>query len=164
MASKHTKRWTTCLVIREMQIKTTDIQLIPTEVATIKRKEKKQPLARMWKGWNPCALFLYLWLCWVFVAGHGLSLVAASGEYSLDTACGLSSFSTWVLEHTGSAAVAPGLSWAKAQRWNQPKGPLIDDWTNQMWCMYTTDYHWDIKKKILKCPITCINLKDIILK
>jgi hypothetical protein len=47
MAKKHTKRWTTSLVIREMQIKTTDIQLIPIEVVTIKRKEKKQPLTRM---------------------------------------------------------------------------------------------------------------------
>ena len=30
-------------------------------------------------------LFIYLcfWLCWVFVAGRGLSLVAASGGYSL---------------------------------------------------------------------------------
>ena len=164
MAKKHTKRWTSSLVIREMQIKTTDIQLIPIEVVTIKRKEKKQPLTRMWKSWNPWALFLCLWLRWVFVSGHGLSLVAASGEYSLDTLCGLSSFSIWALEHTGSAVVALGLSWAKAQRWNELKGPLIDDWINKMWCMYPTEYHWDIKKKILACPITCINLKDIILK
>ena len=27
-------------------------------------------------------LFIYLWLHWVFVAVHGLSLVAASGGYS----------------------------------------------------------------------------------
>ena len=25
---------------------------------------------------------IYFWLCWVFVAAHGLSLVAASGGYS----------------------------------------------------------------------------------
>ena len=28
-------------------------------------------------------LFIYLWLRWVFVAAHGLSLVATSGGYSL---------------------------------------------------------------------------------
>ena len=28
-------------------------------------------------------LFIYFWLCWVFVAARGLSLVAASGGYSL---------------------------------------------------------------------------------
>ena len=27
-------------------------------------------------------LFIYFWLRWVFVAAHGLSLVAASGGYS----------------------------------------------------------------------------------
>ena len=28
-------------------------------------------------------LFIYFWLCWVFVAVHRLSLVAASGGYSV---------------------------------------------------------------------------------
>ena len=28
-------------------------------------------------------LFIYFWLCWVFVAARGLSLVVASGGYSL---------------------------------------------------------------------------------
>ena len=28
------------------------------------------------------SLFIYFWLLWVFVAAHGLSLVAASGGYS----------------------------------------------------------------------------------
>ena len=32
---------------------------------------------------NLFMLFIYLWLCWVFVAAHGLSLVAASGGYSV---------------------------------------------------------------------------------
>ena len=33
-------------------------------------------------------LFIYFWLCWVFVATRGLSLVAASGDYSsLQCAC-----------------------------------------------------------------------------
>ena len=27
-------------------------------------------------------LFIYFWLCWVFVAARGLSLVVASGGYS----------------------------------------------------------------------------------
>ena len=32
-----------------------------------------------WKNY----LFIYFWLCWVFLAAHGLSLVAVSGGYSL---------------------------------------------------------------------------------
>ena len=33
-------------------------------------------------------LFVSFWLCWVFVAAHGLSLVAASGGCSLVAASG----------------------------------------------------------------------------
>ena len=34
-------------------------------------------------------LFVYFWLCWVFIAGHGLSLVAASRGCFLVVMCGL---------------------------------------------------------------------------
>ena len=34
-------------------------------------------------------LFVYFWLCWVFFAAHRLSLVAASGDYSLVAVRGL---------------------------------------------------------------------------
>ena len=33
--------------------------------------------------------FIYLWLCWVFITAWGLSLVAASGGYSLVAVHGL---------------------------------------------------------------------------
>ena len=33
--------------------------------------------------------FIYLWLCWVFVATRGLSLVVASGGFSLVAGYGL---------------------------------------------------------------------------
>ena len=39
-------------------------------------------------------LFIYFWLRWVFVAAHGLSLVAASGGYSSLRCVG---FSLWCL-------------------------------------------------------------------
>ena len=63
-------------------------------------------------------IYFYFWLCWVFVAVRGLSLVAASGGYSSlqctgfslgwllllqsmgsRRACGLSSCGSWALEH-----------------------------------------------------------------
>ena len=34
-------------------------------------------------------LFVYFWLCWVFITARGLSLVVASGEYSLVAMHGL---------------------------------------------------------------------------
>ena len=60
-------------------------------------------------------LFTYLWLCWVFVAACGLSLVSVSGGYSLLRCVG---FSLWWLlllrstgsRHAGSVVVARGLS------------------------------------------------------
>ena len=42
-------------------------------------------------------LFIYLWLHWVFVAARGLSLVAASGGYSLLRVC--ASHCSLVVEH-----------------------------------------------------------------
>ena len=61
-------------------------------------------------------------LCWVFVATQGLSLVAASRNYSV-VVCGLlivgasladSCFRAWVLRHVSTVAVAHGLSCTKA--------------------------------------------------
>ena len=60
-------------------------------------------------------LFIYLWLCWVFVSVQGLSLVAASGGHSSLRCAGLSL--SWPLllrstgsRRTGSAIVAHGPS------------------------------------------------------
>ena len=67
-------------------------------------------------------IYLFIWLCWVFVAACGLSLVAASGGYSLLRCTGFSL--RWLLLlrsmgsrcvgfsscGTGSVVVARGLS------------------------------------------------------
>ena len=44
----------------------------------------------------------YFWLCWVFVAARGLSLVAASGGYSSLRCAGFSSQWLLLLRSTGS--------------------------------------------------------------
>ena len=36
-----------------------------------------------------CAYIIYLWLCWIFVTAHRLSLVPGSGGYSPVAMCGL---------------------------------------------------------------------------
>ena len=41
-----------------------------------------------WSGFY-ISFFLYFWPGWVFVAAHRLSLVKASGGYSLAAVCGL---------------------------------------------------------------------------
>ena len=47
-------------------------------------------------------LFIYLWLCWVFVSVRGLSLVAASGGQSSLRCAGLSLSRPLLLRSTGS--------------------------------------------------------------
>ena len=66
-------------------------------------------------------LFIYFWLCWVFVAARGLSLVVASGGYSSLQCAGFSLRWLLLLWSTGSrhtGLVAPrhvGSSWTRAR-------------------------------------------------
>ena len=64
-------------------------------------------------------LFIYFWLCWVFVSVRGLSLVAASGGHSSSRCAGLSLSRPLSLRSTGSrrassVVVAHGLSCSAA--------------------------------------------------
>ena len=64
-------------------------------------------------------LFIYLWLCWVFVSVRGLSPVAASAGYSSSRCAGLSLSRPLLLWSTGSrragsATVAHGPSCSTA--------------------------------------------------
>ena len=47
-------------------------------------------------------LFIYFWLCWVFVSVRGLSLVAVSGDHSSSRCTGLSLSQPLLLWSTGS--------------------------------------------------------------
>ena len=63
-------------------------------------------------------LFIYFWLCWVFVAARGLSLVVASGGYSLLWCVGFSLQWLLLLRSTGSRCVgfSSCSSWALESR------------------------------------------------
>ena len=47
-------------------------------------------------------IFIYLWLCWVFVSVWGLSLAVASGGHSSSRCAGLSLLQPLLLRSTGS--------------------------------------------------------------
>ena len=47
-------------------------------------------------------LFIYFWLCWVFVSVRGLLLVVASGGHSSSRCAGLSLLRPLLLQSTGS--------------------------------------------------------------
>ena len=51
-----------------------------------------------------------------------------------------------------------------AKTWNQPKYPLIIDWTMKMWHIYTMKNYAAIKNdKFVSFVGTCMNLETIIL-
>ena len=56
----------------------------------------------VWFFFNFIYLFIYLWLCWVFVSVRGLSLVTASGGHSSSRCAGLSLSWPLLLRSTGS--------------------------------------------------------------
>ena len=58
---------------------------------------------------NKFIYFIYLWLCWVFIAAHGLSLVVASGGYSSLRCTGFSLQWLLLLRSMGSRAQAQQL-------------------------------------------------------
>ena len=70
-------------------------------------------------------MFIYLWLCWVFIAVHGL-LVAVSSLVAEQVCSRGADFSNW---HTGLAA---SMSPALAGRWNAAgmpgKSRLLNEW------------------------------------
>ena len=53
---------------------------------------------------------------------------------------------------------------AIAKTWKQHKRPLTEDWTKEMWCIYTTDYYSAIKKsETVPFAETWMDLEIIIL-
>ena len=77
-------------------------------------------------------IIIYFWLCWVFVAARGLSLVAASGGYSSLRCAGFSLRWLLLLRSTGSRR--PGFSSCGTR--TQPlwlAGSRAQ--AQQLWCM-----------------------------
>ena len=60
--------------------------------------------------------YFYFWLCWVFVAARGLSLVAASGGYSSLRCVGFSLWWLLLLRSTGSRCAGFSSCGTRAQQ------------------------------------------------
>ena len=101
-------------------------------------------------------LFIYLWLCWVFISVRGLSLLAASGGHSSSRCAGLSLSQPLLLRSTGSrragsAIVAHGPSRSAAcgifpdqgsnpcpLNWQADSQPQRHQGSPQLLCFYNT--------------------------
>ena len=49
-----------------------------------------------------------------------------------------------------------------AKMWTQPKCPLIDEWIEKMWYIYTMEYYSSIKNEILSFVTTWMDLETVI--
>ena len=109
-------------------------------------------------------LFIYFWLCWVFVSVRGLSLVAASGGHSSLLCVGLSL--SWPLllrstgsRHAGSVVVAHGPSCSTAY------GIFPDQGSNPCPLHWQVDSqplrHWgSLDVGYLFCEFQCLPFND----
>ena len=120
--------------------------------------------------WNSCSfiyLFIYLWLCWVFVSVRGPSLVAASGGHSSSRCTGLPPSRPLLSRSTGSrragsAIVAHGPSRSAAcgilpdqgsspcpLHWQADSQPLCHQGSpiSDLWCYYCLKIttHWRLR-------------------
>ena len=83
-------------------------------------------------------LFLF-WVCWVFAAGLGLSLVELSRSYSSLQCAGFSCYGTRALGSQAAEVVAHGpwstLAFFSCSSWAQrlPRAGSRE-WTQQSWC------------------------------
>ena len=112
-------------------------------------------------------LFIYFWLCWVFVSVRGLSLVAASGGQSSSRGAGLSLSWPLFLRSTGSrcagsVVVAHGLSCSAAC------GLFPDQGSNPCPLHWQADsqplrHQGSPKNEVLIHATTCLNLKNVTL-
>ena len=97
-------------------------------------------------------LFIYFWLCWVFISVRGLSLVVASGGHSSLRCAGLSLSQPLLLRstgsrHAGSVIVAHGPSCSAA------RGIFPDQGSNPC------PLHWQAESQPLRhqgSPVCCI--------
>ena len=120
-------------------------------------------------------LFIYLWLCWVFVSVRGLSLVAASGGHSSSRCAGPSPSRPLLLRstgcrRTGSVIAAHGPSRSAARgilpdqglnpcplHWQADSQPLRHQGSPCSWFLTSIIWKGDGKCKVIMLILRCFH-------
>ena len=169
MQPTNMKKCSSLLVIREMQIKTTlRYHLLPVRMATIKKSGDN----RRWRGcgeirsilhcWQECRLIQSLWkTVWRFLKDLEIEIsfdpaIPLLGIYPKD-------YKLFYYKDICTCMFIVSL-FTIAKSWNQPKCPLMIDWTRKMWHIYTMEYYAAIKNdEFVSFVGTWMNLETIIL-
>uniref|UniRef100_A0ABI7XYK7 Uncharacterized protein n=1 Tax=Felis catus TaxID=9685 RepID=A0ABI7XYK7_FELCA len=155
MASRHRKRYSTSLIIREIQIKTTmRYHLTLVRVA----KTNNSGNNRFWQGCgereeHSCTVGGNANWCSHSGKQYGGSSKNFKVELSYDPAIALLGIypkDTKMLVQKGTCTpMFTTVLSTIAKLWKKPKYPLTDEWIKKMWCIYTMDFTQQSKR--MKC-------------
>ena len=163
------RKWSSSLIIREMQIKTTlRYHFMPVRMAIIKKSGDN----RCWRGCGEVGTILYCWwecklvqplrkTVWSFLKNLEIEIsffpeIPLLGMYPED-------YKLFYYKDTCTWMFIAAL-FTIAKIWNQPKFPSTIDWTKKMWHTYTVEYYAATKNnEFMSFLGTWMNLVTIVL-
>ena len=155
MANKHMKRWSTSLIIRKRQIKTTmRYHVMLVRMAAIKKSTNM--LERVWRKGNPLTLLVGMQTSIPTVENSGDSLKKLEVKLPYDPEIpllGIHTEETRVERDTCTPMFIAAL-FTIAWTWKQPRYPSADKWIRKLWYIHTMEYYLAIKKNAFESVLT----------